>query len=280
MKRVTLFVQSLDQEDFIEQWLWADGAFSVSTLPPSNPDRRLEAVYEDLDDDAFLVRLKKAATDWPGPLPPISICEINPQDWQNNWRENFKPIQAGRFTLVGEWEGDTSDDHTILIYPGQAFGTGQHETTRLVLEHLETLDLAGKRVLDIGCGTGILAIAAEKLGAAEVFGFDIDPDCTENMQHHLNINNSSRVTLEIGQLEDFAFAPDQFDVILANITLNVLEAMWPHMQKLLTHGGHLVSSGILLEQKDLAERLLTAQGFHIYRHTGLGEWLLLAAQPQ
>lgn len=278
MKRVSLFVQSLEQEDFIEQWLWADGAFSVSTLPPGNPDRRIEAVYEELDDDAFGQRLQQAAGEWPGSPPPISICDINPEDWQNNWRDNFKPLQAGRFTLVGEWEGQRSDDQTILIYPGQAFGTGQHETTRLVLEHMETLDLSGKRVLDIGCGTGILAIAAEKLGAAEVFGFDIDPDCRENMQHHLRINESSRVRLDIGTLADFPAENKTYDVVLANITLNVLEAVWPEIPNLLADGGHLISSGILIEQKEQAERLLSEQGFAAYRHTGLGEWLLLAAQ--
>ncbi|CAM2005930.1 50S ribosomal protein L11 methyltransferase [Acanthopleuribacter pedis] len=278
MKRVSLFVQSLEQEDFVEQWLWSDGAFSVSTMPPSNPDRRLEAVYEALDESDFDQRLQQAAVHWPGEAPPISICDIDPQDWQNNWRENFKPIQAGPFNLVGEWEGESSDDHTILIYPGQAFGTGQHETTRLVLEHMETLDLAGKRVLDIGCGTGILSIAAEKLGAAEVFGFDIDPDCRENMQHHLRINNSSKVTLEIGTLNDVNLPHPNYDLVLANITLNVLQTVWPQIPGLLAEGGHLISSGILIEQKDTAEALLHEQGFTMYRHTGLGEWLLLAAQ--
>ena len=280
MKRVTLFVHLPEQEDFVEQWLWTDGAFSVSSLPPSNPDRRLEAIYEDLDNQAFESRLTQAAAEWPGELPPIAICEVDPQDWQNQWRENFKPIQAGRFTLVGEWEGHATDDETILIYPGQAFGTGQHETTRLVLEHMETLDLKNKSVLDIGCGTGILSIAAEKLGAHSVFGFDIDPDCTENMKHHLRINDSQRVELAIGTLADFSWPDQAFDLILANITLNVLNEIWPGMRRLLKNGGHLVSSGILLEQRDEAERSLSDQGFGIYRHTGLGEWLLLAAQPR
>ena len=278
MKRVTLFVHLPEQEDYAEQWLWADGASSVSSKPPGHPDRSLEAMYDELDEVSFHARLEEAARSWPGEVPPAATSEVDEKNWQVQWRENFTPLQAGRFRLVGEWEDLPADDDTIWIYPGQAFGTGQHETTRLVLEHMETIPFDRTRVLDIGCGTGILSIAAEKLGAAEVFGFDADPDCAENMAHHLRINESRHIELSIGTLDDFSLASGSYDVILANITLNVLREVWPLCKGLLKPKGHLISSGILLEQKEEAEAQLLDLGFDIYRHTGLGEWVMLAAR--
>ncbi|MDJ0838226.1 MAG: 50S ribosomal protein L11 methyltransferase [Acidobacteriota bacterium] len=263
-------------EDLAEDVFWIHGATSVSSVPPHETRRILEGMFQQVDPAAFRNALATSLEGMPEAIVSFTTEEVGEQDWQVDWRNNFKPIQAGGFRLVGEWEApDAVDEKTILVYPGQAFGTGQHETTRLVLTRLEELDIAGLTVLDVGCGTGILSIAAERLGASRVFGFDADPDCRENMQHHLEINKTTRVTLEIGTLDQFDLKP--YDIILANITIDVLKSVWPRLARLLAPYGVLISSGILEEQRDEAVQALEACGLKIREIRRDGEWLLVEA---
>ncbi len=263
-------------EDLVEEWLWLDGAVSVSSLPPHEPERRLTALFADAGDgERFAERLRRDAASLPGKLGAVAFAPVDPQAWQVRWRRGFQPLEVGGFRIVGEWESEPDTPRTLRVYPGQAFGTGQHETTRLMLQAMSRLSFQGARVLDAGCGSGILAIAAERLGAAEVFGYDIDPDCAENMRRHLVINRTERVRLEIGRLDDFQLAP--FDIILANITINVLAALWPRAAALLKPNGVMIASGVLAEQRDEALALLSQAGFALRRVDAEGEWLALVA---
>ena len=274
MKRLILWV-SADQEAFLEEWLWNQGVLSVSSRPQYVAERCLEALVEDEAASA----LKQAARElsWMGrpTTEKVYIETVDEQEWQVRWRDNFQMIQVGRLRLAGEWERIEADETTLLIYPGQAFGTGQHETTQMILGRLQEMNLAGKRVLDAGCGTGILAIAAERLGAGFVFGFDADPVCRENMEHHLAMNRTQKTRLAIGTLNDFEHEP--YDLILANITLNVLRELWPRFRTLLKPGGVLLSSGLLSEQMAEAVSLLEAEGFAVGERRVKGEWCLLEA---
>jgi ribosomal protein L11 methyltransferase len=141
---------------------------------------------------------------------------------------------------------------------------------------MEAYNLEGASVLDVGCGTGILAIAAEKLGAASCLGFDIDPDCRENMDRHLAMNRTQNVKLEIGTLADIK-AEANYDLVLANITINILEQTWPHLKAYMKPGAVLISSGILLEQQRQALALLKANGFTVRSISQLGEWCAIEA---
>ena len=265
-------------EAYVEEWLWAKGALSVESHPPHEPVRKLIALFDEpADQPAFVAELNAAAAEFGGQIQKTEFETVDEQQWQESWRDSFKPLQVGQFTLVGDWEAEGDDPHLIRIYPGQAFGTGQHETTRLVIQAMTTLDMRGKRVLDAGCGTGILSIIAERLGASDVFGFDVDPDCRDNMTRHLEMNKTRHVTLDIGVLEDFTFKP--FDVILANITINVLQQIWPKLPPLLKPDGVLLNSGILATQKDEAMTALSAAGFRIGEVLQDGEWLMIEARP-
>ena len=275
MQRVTIPIAP-ELEDFLEEWLWIQGAVSVSTLPPHVADRTIGALFQTLDRTRFKGELTKALIELGGKTADAAFDEVPDDDWQNRWRENFQPLQVGGFRIVGEWESEPDDPKTIRVYPGQAFGTGQHETTRLIIRALETMDLTNKTVMDAGCGTGILAIAAERLGARSVFGFDLDPDCAENMAHHLHINRAKNISLKIGKIEDFE--QTGFDLILANITINVLVQLWPELAKRIAPGGLLLSSGILAEQEDEAVQALKASGFQIQSKQKDGEWLLIQAR--
>jgi ribosomal protein L11 methyltransferase len=273
--QVTIHIDAAT-EAFLEEWLWIQGALSVGSEPPHVADRKLTALFEDLDTTVFETSLREALEGFGGDIKDISYAVVNEQAWQEKWRENFKPLRIGSFQIVGEWEEIADDPRVIRVYPGQAFGTGQHETTQLIIERLEEIGLSGKRVLDVGCGTGILSIAAERLGAIEVFGFDNDPDCLENMDRHLRINNTKRTKLSIGTLDDFHLQP--FDIILANITINVLREVWPGLKTLLKPNGILLNSGILVEQRVEAEQALAEHGFQVGRVRQKGEWLMIEAQ--
>ena len=265
-------------ESFVEEWLWAKGALSVESLPPHEPDRKLIALFDaQADQNAFGQELDGAAAEFGGNILGLVFEEVNQEGWQEKWRDSFQPLEVGQFRLVGDWEAEGDDSHLIRIYPGQAFGTGQHETTRLVIQAMTTLDMRGKRVLDAGCGTGILSIIAERLGASDVFGFDVDPDCRENMECHLEMNKTRHVKLDIGVLEDFQLEP--YDVILANITINVLQQIWPQLPALLKPDGVLLNSGILATQEDEAMEALADAGFRIGEVLRDDEWLMIEARP-
>jgi ribosomal protein L11 methyltransferase len=264
-------------EDLLESLLWALGAQSISLSAPTTLPRQLEALF-DQDcrqkvEEVLAEHLAKG--EQAGESPAFAWEELGPRDWLEHVRASFHPVRAGRFHIVAEWDEQPPDPFLIRIRPGQAFGTGHHETTRMALESLSALDLTGQRVLDVGCGTGILAIAAERLGASFVLGVDNDADCRDNMMEHLELNHSERVCLTIGTLEEAG--EGDFDLVLANITLNVLQHTWPSLPALLKPGGRLITTGLLLEQEAFASQCLELCGFRLWGRRQQGEWLLLEA---
>ncbi|MCB1043853.1 MAG: 50S ribosomal protein L11 methyltransferase [Acidobacteria bacterium] len=261
----------VSEVDLLEALMWEWGATVVSTTPPDANPIQLSAFFvdESCPDPMYL---SQCMADYLGRTLNLARSHIVDDGWQERWREEFQPLKVGPFWVVGEWDENRYPEPCLRVYPGQAFGTGQHETTALMLEHLATCPLDKKDVLDIGCGTGILSIAASKLGARSVLGIEIDPDCNENMQRHLQINDTMHVTLLIGTIDQVA---DSFDVILANITLNVLLEIWPWVKAHLRPGGYVLSSGLLISQKGDALRALSDLGAHTVELARKGEWLVL-----
>lgn len=264
-----------EMEPLVEAILWSCDAQSVSSPPMGELPRFLEAFF--LTPNRFQVEqalilgcesdYSKLSMEWE---------EVGETDWVEHVRAGFVPISAGPFQIVAEWQESPADNMTLKIRPGQAFGTGHHETTQMALECLAHLPVLGKRVLDVGCGTGILAIAAEKLGAKSILGFDNDPDCRENMADHLTLNKTQNVRLQIGTLDELHETP--WDIVLANITLNVLVMVWPAIFDHLEPGGILITTGLLIEQEAEALQKLKSLGFEIKRTLHRGEWMLIEAQ--
>lgn len=258
--------------DEVEAFFWGlDAQVVASSLPLGDA---IDVVAYFTDDQGPDELAQSALLDLVGSAVSFSQSRVAVSDegWQQRWRDEFKPFQVGPFTLAGDWQDGIFSEALIRVYPGQAFGTGQHETTYMMLEMLGVQDLNGKRVLDIGCGTGILAIGAEKRGAERVLGIEIDPDCRENMQHHLRINACRRVELNIQTLDQ---VNEKFDVILANITLNVLLELWPLAKARLRPGGVLYSTGILAEQSADAMTALKQIGAHSEIVQRRNEWVLI-----
>ena len=184
--------------------------------------------------------------------PAFELGLLEDEDWVQRNREQFQPIKiSDRVWIVPTWhQAPRADALNIALDPGAAFGTGSHPTTRLCLQWLSDLPLAGKTVLDYGCGSGVLAMAASALGAASVFGVDIDPQAVETARFNTEANGL-HVTYAVSDRE----LDQQYDVVVANILAGPLTVLAPAICAHVKPGGQLALAGILAPQ---IERIQTA----------------------
>lgn len=210
------------------------------------------------------------------------------EDWLAKSREGFGRIEVGsRFLIVPEWDHDAlpADRIPVVVNPGLAFGTGGHETTRLCMELLEGLATRGELKgpgLDIGAGTGILALTAFHLGARELVAFDLDPDCGPAMTELMEMNAGSLkgarpFTSFVGLLDD-PRATGPWNLLLANILLETIQELLPAMVERLAQGGRLIASGILAEREDEAFLSLAAAGLRLLEVRREGAWIAILAE--
>lgn len=213
---------------------------------------------------SMLAEMKSADTDSFYGRLEAELSSIREEDWANNWKQYFKPFKIGdRLAVKPSWEEYSNDDNrTVLeIDPASSFGTGQHHTTRLCLELLESCIKNGEKVLDIGCGSGILSIASVLLGAENAVAVDIEENAVviakENAVKN-NIPEEKYKTFFGNILNDESLAEEidnKYDVITANIVADVLIAMKDYFMRYLKDGGILIISGIIEERM---EEVLTA----------------------
>ena len=185
---------------------------------------------------------------------------IEQEDWQNAWKKYYHAMDIGqRLAIVPGWETYDTDRIVITMDPGMAFGTGTHETTSLCLETLDSMVKGGERVLDIGTGSGILAIAALKLGAAEAEGVDIDPMCVRTASENAERNGvAEHFTVLVGDLSDKASG--KYNIITANIVAAAILSLAPHVPVLMAPGARFIASGIIDTRKDEVLAGLRAAG--------------------
>ncbi len=191
-------------------------------------------------------------------------------DYLNNWKQYYKVIEIVNLAIVPEWEEYSGTKEMIKIEPAYAFGSGSHETTLICLELMQKMGLKGKSVVDVGCGSGILSIAAHKLGAKNITAIDIDELAIKSSTHNFELNNvSDKIKLVLGNLLDNV--DDGFDVIVSNIVINVLKNMKEDLKKRLNKGGIIILSGILESQsEDLIKEF--GEDFTIIERKFMGEW--------
>ena len=207
----------------------------------------------------------------------LSVEIIPDTDWETTWREGLGAVEAGKRLVVRpSWvEYDNRDKRIeIVIDPKMAFGTGGHATTFLCLEALEKIDPSGKTVLDAGCGSGVLSIAALKLGASHAFGFDNDPPSIENARENAALNNvADRAVFSGADLSTVDAAPA--DIVLANLISGVLVAYLDRFRDFTAPGGIVVFSGLLAEEEEMFLGHLRGKGFSVIEIGHRDEWIAI-----
>ena len=251
-----------EQAETYEDALLGVGAVSVTFMdaedqPIFEPDlgttplwthTHLLALFEDGTDEAALLAHLQLLTG--GELPQHQVEVVEDQDWERSWMDNFKPMRFGRrLWIVPSWhEAPEPEAVNLLLDPGLAFGTGTHPTTALCLEWLDGQELAGDTVLDFGCGSGILAIAALLLGAKQALGTDIDPQALEASRDNATRNGIDPAKFPVYLPADLPQQPA--DVVVANILAGPLVSLAGQLTSLVKPGGRLALSGILAEQAE------------------------------
>ena len=236
---LTLQVEAGEAEAMSEALLEA-GAESVDIDHPGQPRATLQVLVTTASDAGRLIANAARAAGLAA-VPAFTSGRLEDQDWVRRTQSEFSPIEIGERLWVGaSWHEPPRERIAVRVAPGLAFGTGSHATTRLVLAFLERTIQGGERVLDYGCGSGILAIAAAKLGAASVDGTDIDPVAVETALANALANN-----VELGASPPDSLAAAPYDVVVSNILAQPLILLAPVLAARTARGGRVALAGIL-----------------------------------
>lgn len=248
--------------DYVDESLLkpTDGKVSViGFFPLDFSPARLEAALSELKNESFI------------PLGSLETVarEINSEDWENEWRKYYAPIEIKGVTIVPAWIRYTGGGVPVYIEPGMAFGTGNHETTALCVSLMQEVGIAGKRVIDMGCGSGILGITAARLGAKSVLLSDLDPLATEATEYNARLNGVEDVCKVI--CGDLDLGGEKADFVLANITADVLIRLYDKLGGVINSGDYAVISGIIHARAAEVENCY-ARSFDVVKKEIAGEW--------
>ncbi len=264
----------------------------------SDVERDLDGVYGDLIDEELLARDRSvasvsvfiAAEKSPAEsegfirqrfadlgIPAAVECVgVNEEDWADSWKQYYKPIKTGnRIVIVPVWEKyeKAEDELVVLMDPGMAFGTGTHETTRLCAALLEKYITPGDNMLDVGCGSGILAICAAKLGAGDCFACDIDPVSVRIANENAEINETPNVHAEFSDLlRQVPKISGGYDICCANIVADVIIRMAPDVGEYLADDAYLIVSGIITERAEEVVAALDRAGLKLHDELRENGW--------
>ncbi len=264
----------------------------------SDVERDLDGVYGDLIDAELLAKdrtvvsvsvfipMEKSPAESEGFIrqrfaelnvpATVELIGVNEEDWADSWKQYYKPIKTGkRIVIVPVWEKyeKAEEELVVLMDPGMAFGTGTHETTRLCASLLEKYQKEGDKMLDVGCGSGILAICAAKLGASECFACDIDPVSVRIANENAEINETPQVKAEVSDLlRSVPKISGGYDICCANIVADVIIRMAPDIGEYLADDAYLIVSGIITERAEEVVSALDAAGLKLHDELRENGW--------
>lgn len=281
--------------DLLQRFGYQGVAVEHEGIPPDKldedeiPPAQSLTVRAYIPDDERAAETKQRLTEalrymnmmYPMPAPVFKL--VDEQDWAEAWKVHYHPVRIGRRLLIRplwvEVEAQP-DDLVIALDPGMAFGTGTHPTTQLCLEALDDLVQPGVQALDLGCGSGILAIAAAGLGAGHVLALDIDPIAVDATIKNAEANGvGAKITAQTGSLESLVTSARRFDLAVVNILARIIIQMCDeHLGDVVRPGGLAIFSGIIEEQADDVEAALRKTGLEPYRRRLQGDWVVIEAR--
>ncbi len=206
----------------------------------------------------------------------ISFEGINEDDWAESWKQYYKPVPLGKVTIVPAWEKYEAKDGEVIIKmdPGMAFGTGTHETTRLVIRLMQDEDLSGKRLLDVGTGSGILSICASKLGAKSCNAYDIDPVAVKVARENALADGCDNITVGVSDLlHGVDLSGGKYNFCVANIVADIIIRMLPDVRSYVVDGAPMILSGIIGERADEVREAALANGFTVEKEIKENDWV-------
>lgn len=213
------------------------------------------------------------------PAPSVQHAPVQERDWTEEWKKSYRSFPIGQtFFVIPSWSESRCPEDRLPIHidPGQAFGTGTHETTQLTLEALERWVEPRHVVLDLGTGSGILAIASRMLGAKTVLACDVDPVAAQVAYENIGRNAEPDVWTVCGTVE--AMAAASVDLLLCNLTADLIVSNFPEIHRAVRPSGIAILSGILNEQREEIRDLMDTFGYVVHEEKTRGEWLALVAQ--
>ncbi|WP_304681086.1 50S ribosomal protein L11 methyltransferase [uncultured Clostridium sp.] len=205
--------------------------------------------------------------------------KMHEEDWANTWKQYYKPSKVGEKIVVKPiWEEYEAKENELVVDldPGMAFGTGTHETTRMCIQALERYVKEESTVFDVGCGSGILAIAAAKLGAKLAVGVDLDPVAVESSIENVGYNNLSNIEILHGNLVEVI--DGKADIVVANILAEIICILTDDVKRVLKDGGIFITSGIIHDRVNMVCEKLEATGFEVIEKNRDGEWNCIVAK--
>ena len=208
----------------------------------------------------------------------ITLDGMNEEDWAESWKQYYKPIPLGRVTIVPAWEEYEAAEGEVIIRmdPGMAFGTGTHETTRLVMRIMQDELHGGERVLDVGTGSGILSICASKLGARSCNAYDIDPVAVKIAKENAEADGCANITVGVSDLlRGVDLSGGKYDFCVANIVADIIIRMMPDLADYITDEAPVILSGIISMRLDEVVKSVKENGYHVVRELRENDWVAL-----
>ncbi|WP_100398295.1 50S ribosomal protein L11 methyltransferase [Bacillus sp. FJAT-44742] len=276
-----------DTADLTKKWEGAED--EIFALSPSNYPAEgavLKAYFplnDKLEETIEEIKLKiNGLTDYgiDAGSSKIELSEVDEEDWANEWKKYYKPVKVTEtITIVPTWENYTPDanEHIIELDPGMAFGTGTHATTVLCLQALEKEVKKNNTVVDVGTGSGVLSIAAAKLGASSVTALDVDDMAVSIAQENAQVNKVDSI-VSARQNNLLKTIDEQYDVVVANILAEIIIRMVEDARKVIKPGGTFITSGIIAAKKDEVKNKLESSGFEIKETIELEDWVAFIAK--
>ncbi len=253
-------------------------------LPPAQ-SLTLRAYFPDdanVEDTKQRLEMALGAMSLMYPMPRPTYSTVDEDDWAEAWKAHYKPVRIGKHMLIHpawiELEPQ-ANDIMISLDPGMAFGTGTHPTTQLCLEALEVITQHGTRVLDLGCGSGILSIAVAKLGASDILALDIDELAVKATIQNAEVNGvGDKITAQQGSLETVINSARRFDLVVVNILARIIIEMCDHhLGDTVRPGGKAIFSGLIDTQLEEVDTALRKTRLEPIAHRQQGDWMLIEA---